>query len=265
MSVGDLSYLVVPKVQQFLLVLFRVAGILAVAPVFGQKEIPARLKAGLAFFLSVALFPIAVPGMSVKSGLLQENWGLLVIDILREAGVGVLIGYSTLLLFSAIQFGGQLVSRQMGFMMARVLDPLSGQQTSPLVMLQGMVGVLLFFAVNGHHWLLMALNRSFAVVPIGSAVFSWRIPGKLTEMVGGVFSMGIRIAAPAFVLLLLTTVILGIIARAVPQMNILVVGLPIRIGLGLIGMIITVPVFGYLFRRFFSVIQRDVIYLMDTL
>ena len=84
-------------------------------------------------------------------------------------------------------------------------------------------------------------------------------------MTGNIFTIGIKIAAPAFVLLLVTTVILGIIARAIPQMNVLIVGLPLKILLGLVGLIISIPVFGYLFGCFFAMIKRDVSYLLHTL
>ncbi len=258
MSLSDFYIL---KVQQFCLVFFRVVGIFIISPVLGQKQIPKRIKVALAFFISLVLFPVTRFGFS----LVKEKWGILTLEIGRELMVGIIIGYCASILFTGIQLSGEIIGRQMGLGMAKLLDPLSGKRGSPLIQLQGIVAALLFLAINGHHWLIIALNRSFQLAPPGDVTFTAAIPNKLIEMVGGVFSMGIRIAAPAFVLLLLVTIVLGVIARAVSGMNILIVGMPLKIGLGLIGLIITVPIFGFLFKKFFVIIQKDVMFLLRTM
>ena len=257
----NLSDLYVLKVQQFCLVFFRVAGIFIIAPVFSQEQIPMRIKAALAFFISLALFPVT----RIAFTSLRENWGLFAVDIGRELIVGIILGYCASILFGAVQFASQLLDRQMGFGLARMLDPLSGEEGSPILQFQGLIATLLFLVVNGHHWLIIALNRSFDFAPAGNVALSAAIPNKLIEMVGSVFSMGIRIAAPVFVLLIIVTILMGVVARAVSGMNILIVGLPLRLGLGLIGLLLTVPVFGLLFRKFFIVIQKDVMYLLHRL
>ena len=249
------------KVKQFCLVFFRVAGIMATAPVFAQKEMPRRIKAAVAFFISITLFPI----VAIRPSAVAADWGLFTIQIGAEIAVGIIIGYALSLLFAGIQLGGEIVGRQMGFGLARVFDPLTRRQTSPITQLQGLVATLLFLAVNGHHWLLMALSRSFSIVPPGNVSLNSAMSDRIVDMVGGVFSMAVKIAAPAFVLLLLTTILMGVVARAVPQMNILIVGMPLKIALGLIGLIITVPVFGYMFNKFFAMVQKDVIFILHEM
>ena len=158
MSLEDLYVL---KIQQFLLVFFRICGIFVIAPVFGHKQIPQKIKIAFAFFISLAIFPVVKVSLAAPG----ESWGMLVIDIAKETAIGIVIGYAATILFAAIQFGGELASRQMAIREAGILNPLSEEEDSPVVILQSMVAIMMFFALNGHHWLIMALDRSFQLAP----------------------------------------------------------------------------------------------------
>jgi len=162
-----------------------------------------------------------------------------------------------LLLFMAFQFGGQIVGFQMGFAIVNVVDPQSQQQVSLIGSLEYTIAALLFLVLNGHHLLLMALARSFTIVPPLSVSPDVEVYGGLVRMTSQVFVIAVRIAAPAMAALLLTNVALSIIARTVPQMNIFIVGFPIGIAVGLASLAFSAPLLVRIFGQLLSQLQTD--------
>jgi len=212
-----------------ILILLRVSIILFMFPVFGGMMVPKPVKAGLALMITIVLFPIVRPDPRLFPESLVGSINL----ILSELVLGLIIGLTIRLFFAAIQLGGQLIGFQMGFAIANVLDPESGTQGSILAQLGYWVALLCFLILDGHHVLLETLANSFSIIKMGSLGIGAGIFNRISEVSGDMFAMAIKIGAPAIAALLLTSAAFGIIARVVPQVNVLIVAFPIKIVVGL--------------------------------
>ncbi|NOZ57022.1 MAG: flagellar type III secretion system protein FliR [Calditrichaeota bacterium] len=249
------------KIEFYALILVRVLATLAVLPFYGDRRLPFQLRVGFALIVAGLLFPV----VSHQHGLLPRTLPVLFLMVVKEAAVGLLMGFVALLMFMAFQFGGQIVGFQMGFAIVNVIDPQSQQQISLIGSLEYTIAALLFLVLNGHHLLLMALARSFALVPPLSVSPDVEMYGGLVRMTSEVFVIGVRIAAPAMAALLLTNVALSIIARTVPQMNIFIVGFPIGIAVGLAALAFSTPMLVRIFGQLLSRLQLDLAALLAWL
>jgi len=221
----------------FVLVLTRISGLMLFAPIFGSSNVPAQTKIGLSAILSFIVFP-ALPVASIE---LPTTLVGFAIAAAGELGVGVVIGFASSLLFVGFQLAGHLMGQQMGTALAAVFNPQFEGQVSVLGEFYFFIAIVLFVLINGHHLLLSALISSFKLIPLAAVHFPPQLPAKVSVMFGEIFSIGVRIAAPAVIALLLSSVALGFIARTVPQMNLLIIGFPLRIGLGLAVIVLSLP------------------------
>jgi flagellar biosynthetic protein FliR len=144
-------------------------------------------------------------------------------------------------LFTAVKFGGRIVERQMGLAMASILDPLTGERTQPLGSLLEMMFVLLFLSANGHHMLLLTLSKSYEAFPAGSIPSIPILASGVIQAGSTMLMAGLKLAAPMLAAFLLLLVVLAILARMVPEMNILFISLPLRVGLGLLMVVVFLP------------------------
>jgi flagellar biosynthetic protein FliR len=217
------------------LVFLRVATALAVMPVFGYRGLALPVKAGLAAFVALLLLPtITLAGGTDLNGMgLLTFIGLALPEILA----GLVLGITTHFLFYGVEMAGQLIGIQMGFGIVAVLDPMTETQVSIISQLQYLFAILIFLSFNGHHFLLEGLAKSYSAAPLGGVSLS----SGLVETVA----------------LLLTEVALGILARTVPQMNIFIVGFPLKIGVGLLGLALSWPLLSYVLKLLWKSFQGD--------
>ncbi len=218
------------EVRVFVLILIRVSTILFLFPIFSSPMIPNTAKAAMALVLSLfmytyipvdpALFPETVPGV-----------GILVVS---ELFIGLTLGLSIRLLFASVQLAGQLVGFQMGFGMINVLDPQTGAQVSILEQIGFWVMVIIFLILNGHHVLIATIADSFNIVKVGVINIQAGLLKEYMVFCANIFSLAIKIGAPAIVALLLTSAAFGLTAKFEPKMNIMIVGFPLKIVVGLI-------------------------------
>jgi flagellar biosynthetic protein FliR len=228
----------------FLLILVRVASFWVILPVMTQ-QVPVLTKVGLAAVLSLLMIPLA------KEYAIPDNAAGLIMVILTEILVGLTIGFGVNLTFSAVYIAGQLIDIPMGFGMAGVFDPVSGMAVPLITQFHRVLSVLMFFTVNGHHALIYNISRSFDLIPIGKPIFDGNLPTLLLEGLAEVFYLGLRIAFPFIAAIFLADVALGIASRAVPQINALIMGFPIKILLGFIVYFLYIPIFiGILMQLF---------------
>ncbi|MEE3042589.1 MAG: flagellar biosynthetic protein FliR [Candidatus Latescibacterota bacterium] len=243
----------------FLLVLLRVSALLMVAPIFGHRTWLARAKVGLAFTVSIILFPIvADQPLDVPAGVLP--YALMMI---REVLMGVVMGFVVLLLFVAIQFAGQLAGLQMGFGIVNVIDPQSSNQLSIMGQFLNILAILLLLSLNGHHTILTGLVTSFETIPLGGVVLKAGLMQKMIAITAEVFIIGVKIAAPIMTALFLVTAAMGVLARTVPQMNVFMVGFPVQISVGLGAFLVCMPLFAMLVERFIITMRRDMLVMVD--
>jgi len=225
------------QIETFVLIFLRVSAIIVVIPILGNRTVPLKVKGGLSIIIAFLIFPfVHYPAASYE----------VISLILKMAGevlIGIIIGLTGRLLFAGIQLAGQLVGFQMGFAIVNVVDPVSSSQVSIIAQFQYLIAALIFFAVNGHHVFLYAIAESYNIIPPLGFHFSGPLMDSLLSLSGDIFIVAVKTGAPIMTILLLTSVGLGMIARTVPQINIFIVGFPLKIGIGLIGIGLTLPMF----------------------
>lgn len=234
----DLYQLLFSRFDLYLLVASRTAAVFFAAPPFAARQIPAQWRAGFGLVVALVLLPI-VP---VPAGLPQTLIPWLAWAI-RETALGLAIGWTANLVFAGVQLGGQLLDTELGFGIVNVLDPQTGQQLPLVGNFQYLLALLVLFLTNGHYMILAALARSFTLVPVGAAVLRPNLADTVTTLTGGVFLTAFKLAAPVLGAGFVTTVALGIMARAVPQMNVFIVGMPLKLAAGLIILAAGMPLY----------------------
>jgi flagellar biosynthetic protein FliR len=224
-----LSLMSALQFQKFMLIFARVSTVMFLFPIFGSNQIPAYLKAGLSAAIAFILV-LALP--TPLEAVLP--WGLFLVQVALQILVGIIIGYTAFVVFMAILLAGQIVDIEMGFAMANVIDPVSNIQQSLIGQFQNLLAFMFFLAVDGHHKLILVLTRSFDVVPMGGGIRMDNAVGVyLIEMFGNIFYLALQLAFPIIAGMFLTDLILGLLSRLVPQMNVFVVGFPIKLALGM--------------------------------
>ena len=230
-----------------LLVLARVLAMIQVAPLLSSAAIPQAAKIGLAMFIAMVALPgVIAAGYPLPASGLQ--YGLLLIG---EALLGVLLGLLVYLAFAALRLAGHFISLPIGFGVAELFDPVAGHRSPMLGQLFSLLALLVFLSVGGlHRLLLVGVAGSFrtlraADLVIGLEDGALRGAGVLLQSVAGsltrLFSTALSIALPIFGALLLVSVSLALLAKAAPQMNLLLVGLPISLGAGLVILVLALP------------------------
>jgi flagellar biosynthetic protein FliR len=231
--------IVVKGIDAFLLVFVRMTGLFVISPIFGRRNIPAYFKIGFSFLLALIMINIiAIPELDYYNNIYQ-----FVFLILKEFLVGLMLGYISYLLFSSIYIAGQLIDMQIGFGMVNVIDPMSNIQVPITSNFYFIMSMLFFLAMDGHHMLIRALFDSYEYVPLGGASFNHLLMNDIVRIIGNIFLIGFKIAAPITAAILVTDVALGVISKTVPQINVFVVGMPLKIFIGIAVMVVTIPMF----------------------
>ncbi|MBN1982304.1 MAG: flagellar biosynthetic protein FliR [Chitinivibrionales bacterium] len=246
----------------FLFILVRISAIVALLPIFGSDMVPLILKAGFSFVCAIVLLPF-VHSPEPVSGLSSAMIALLII---KEILVGVLIGFTTTVLFSIIQFAGKMIDTQIGFSVAEIIDPITNVPTSVTAQLLTMLFTIYFLLINGHFFFILAFQKSFEVVPLITVSFSPdTVLPFLIELTNSIFTVSLRLAAPLLCVLFLVELSLGIIARTIPQINIFFVGFPAKLIIGLLVLLILMGPFIYIFKEVSDLMIKQiwtVLYLM---
>jgi flagellar biosynthetic protein FliR len=201
--------------------------LLVVAPFLGSAALPARIKGGLAFLLTLFLVPL-VPQPSAALPVPE-----LVVLLLGEFTIGFLLGFTLQLIFEAGQVAGQVCGVQMGYALASVINPDSRADSAVLATFYELILLLLFIQLSVPHWLLRGLARSFDYLPPSHFSLTWPAVHALFEFAACMFVAGLQIAAPVLVASLFADVALGFIGKASPQLPVLFVGISIKNLLGL--------------------------------
>lgn len=215
----------IPKLPAFLLVFIRVTSFFLMMPLFSYRTIPAHFKVGLGFFLSVLIYlSMDVPVLEIDS-----TFYLL---LLKEMLTGILIGIIAAVILSAIQVAGGFIDFQMGFAMANVIDPQTGAQSPLMGQYFYIISLFFLLMVNGHHLILDGIYYSYQFIPL-EQVFLPLGNAEIAEYVVRSFSVmfmiALQMSLPVVGSLFLVDVSFGILARSFPQLNIFVVGIPVKI------------------------------------
>lgn len=220
-------------------------------PVLGAKNIPGVFKIGLGFFITLILIPI----VKVDTSLMSEDIVSLAMGIGGEFLIGFIIGLMAKLIFTAVDIAGEIMGIQMGFSIVNVIDPQTSAQVPIVGTFQSLLCSLIFLSINGHHYFLAALAESFNILPPLRFGLSEDLLSGIVRFIGEMFVLAIKIGAPVMVALLLANVAMSILAKTMPQMNLMAIGFPITITGGLIIMSLSLPLFGYLMQKVFEEMQ----------
>lgn len=222
----------------FLLLMTRISGIFIIAPFFGSQNIPVYFRAGIAFAITLVIFPVVDQKQTMEVPITIIGYSM---AVLSELFVGWLIGFVAYITLAAVNMAGIIMDMQVGFSVVSVMDPTSGQQNPLIGSFLYYLTLIIFVVTNGHHVLLAALVRSVDAIPLLGMNFNTALADLMVDFTAGIFVTGVKIALPITFAILLNNVALGILARTMPQMNIFVVGIPLQIVIGTFVLAIVIP------------------------
>ncbi|MDE2080232.1 MAG: flagellar biosynthetic protein FliR [Burkholderiales bacterium] len=214
----------------------RALALLGAMPVLGTSPVPARVRIGLAGLIAYAALP-SLPAPPVVA--LDSPVALMLVA--QQAVIGLSLGFAVRLVFAAVEFAGELIGLQMGLNFAAFFDPLSAGTATAVSRLFGTLVAWLFIVINGHLLVIAALAQSFAAFPVGPEPFAFLHQVQPQHWGAEIFSTGLWIALPLITMLLFVNLVLGAISRVAPQINIFAVGFPVTLGVGLLGLVLTLP------------------------
>jgi flagellar biosynthetic protein FliR len=229
---ADLLAWVSPLLWPFL----RVLALFGAMPVLSQRAVPVRLRIALSALI-VLCAQAGLPPMPVVA--LDSSSALLL--VFQQILVGFSLGFAVRIVFAAVEFAGEIVGLQMGLNFAGFFDPATGGQTTAVSRFFGVTVSWLFMVINGHLLLVMAVVQSFHSFPVSSEPLAFLRATQPQTWGTEIFQLGLWIALPMIAMLLFTNLVLGVISRVAPQMNIYAIGFPVTLSVGLGGLLLTLP------------------------
>lgn len=251
-----LSRLAAGGLDYALLLFIRVAGMTLSSPIFGRANIPAAVK--ISYSLALAYFFFTV--LPTPAPLTYGSVPIFALLCAKETLVGLIMGYLLTLFFSVSFSAGQLIDMQMGFGMANVFDQQSNASIPMLGNLLNTMMMLVFISVGGFERLIALLRLTFLHIPVGAVTVSSGIAWVIAQLFCEAFVLGLRMALPVVISGLLGEAAMGMLVRTVPQMNVFVIGMPLKIILGLVVLSMVLPIYsslaGSVFESMFAGMER---------
>ena len=220
--------LLLPIMTRVLLVGARVSMLMIFAPFLGNTAIPARIKIGATAALTILLYP----SISVNSQIaINSSWLRILIG---EMAIGLLIGLVMQFVFEGALLAGQVLGFQMGYSLESAIDPLTQADTPVIATFHQLIILLIFLQLNVHHWVLRGLAKSFDYISPGGVRLNSSTTSELFRVAGGIFLVGVQVAAPVLIATFLTDLALGFIGKATPQLQVMFMGISIKNLVGLV-------------------------------
>jgi flagellar biosynthesis protein FliR len=218
------------------LLLVRPGMLIGTTPAFGSGFAPVPVRIGLMVLIALVMMPV----VALPSTLTPATITLIA---LRETLIGLALAFSVRLVIGGVELAGQLAGFQLGFSYASLVDPQSGTRNSVMAALYGTLALFIFLAIDGHHEMLRALAASYDAMPVGA----WHadtssLGGLIARMLGLIFTVGVQLAAPVILVLMVVELVLGMMARTMPSLNLMISAAPVRLIIGLIAVIATLQV-----------------------
>jgi len=214
----------------------RVLALFSALPVIAQRGVPMRLRIGLAFLVAfcaqASIPPIAPLALDSAAGAMA---------VVQQVLIGVALGFAVRIVFAAIELAGEVIGLQMGLNFAAFFNPMSGGEETAVSRFFGVSVSWLFIVSGGHLLVIAALVQSFTAFPVSAEPFAFLRATEPQRWGAEIFSLGLWIALPLVAMLLFTNLVLGVISRVAQQMNIFAIGFPITLGVGLVGILLTLP------------------------
>lgn len=223
---------ITPLIWAFL----RALALFSALPVLGTRSVPARVRVALAAFIALAAQPTLPPVEPVPL-----DSPLAFALVAQQVVIGLTIGFAVRLVFAAIEFAGEIIGLQMGLNFAGFFDPATASTATATSRFFGTTIAWLFIVINGHLIVIAALVQSFTAFPVGPEPFAFLAQVQPQRWGAEIFRTGLWIALPLVAMLLFVNLVLGAISRVAPQINIFAIGFPVTLGVGLLGMLLTLP------------------------
>lgn len=221
----------------FALVLVRMTGFVVTWPVFGTENVPQQLKILFCLIFAIVIFPT----LHETAAQMEAAKSNLILLVIREAFIGVAMGYLSRCFFFTFRVAGEMMSQAMGLGSASLYNPLFGGQSTSLEQFYVGLASLFYLALNGHYLLISGLVSSFHFLPVAQLSLNTSQFSGLGQMVQEVFELGLKFSAPVVIAILCVNLILGVVGKTVPQLNVLVTSFPINIFIGFLLMFLTLP------------------------
>lgn len=225
----------IKNLEFFLLILVRISGFMAAAPLFSLRTVPMRIKAILSIALAILVFHIT-PSVEVE----KDSVIAYTIVVITEFIAGLIMGFMANVAYYILSFAGQIIDQEMGFSMVNEYDPITSNQVTITGNLYTYAVMLMLLATNMHHFLIRAIVDSFSVLPVGGVKLDAGIYVLMKRFIVDYFIIGFRIVLPIFASMLVVNTVLAILARVAPQMSMFVVGLQLKVFVGLVVLVLMV-------------------------
>ena len=226
------------QVIVFILFFFRIFAIMYLSPLFGNSSIPETVRMFMALIFTLLLFQV-VPhpeAISINIGVFS-----LLFLIMKELLLGFVLGYAGKTVLTIMRYSGDAIGRLMGLREGSMFDPMFQEKISQMAQFQFILFMLIFLCLDGHHFIIKLIAKSFDIVPLGAATINGPLVKKLVSMISQIFELGLKYSAPIMAFMLISTVAFGILGKAIPEMNLMILMLPIKISIGLLGLVVVFP------------------------
>jgi flagellar biosynthesis protein FliR len=210
--------------QKFILIFFRVASVMWLLPLFSARSISIVYKAGLSILMAFLMIDF----VNIGNITLNDPYFMALL-IVKEVFIGITIGFFVRIIFATVHMAGETIALQAGFGFARFIDPYTNTQVSEVTQVLNILTLMIFFAIDAHHSIIKGVFMSFRELPIGGASLKGPLLDHLIHMTGKIFSLGLKIGAPLIITLFLVELSIGILSRMIPQINVFVEGMPLKI------------------------------------
>ena len=253
----------IEHLEFFLLILVRISGFIVAAPIFSLRNIPMRVKTILAIAIAVIVFNV-VPYREINYSTTIDYAFIVILEMIA----GLIMGFMANVSYYILSFAGQIIDQEMGFSMVNQYDPITSTQVTVTGNLYTYAVMLMVLVTNMHHYLIRAIADSFQVLPVGRVSLDFSIYEVMKRFVVDYFVIGFRIVLPIFASMLVVNTILAILARVAPQMNMFVIGLQLKVFVGLVVLVLMVMmitgVADLIFQEMMSMIKETIPYLGGT-
>ncbi|MBX7139237.1 MAG: flagellar biosynthetic protein FliR [Oligoflexia bacterium] len=242
----------------FVLLICRFSGMIMVLPGIGGGERGYVVR-------YPAVIVLAFAALKTESALpLPTDWALLLVQLLTEFTVGLAIGIIPFIAIAGIQMAGMLSSTSMGLGAGNLIDPTLGAPTSDLARIYSDLSVVLFLMLGGHHAVIYAVSGYGGQLVPGTLILEHLDINLLIDLTSNIFQVGVMVAAPVLVALLLTQFVMGLISKAVPTVNVFIVSFPLTIGIGLILSMLSLPEIFTFLQREFATVDQNILQVIHT-
>ena len=234
------------QLQKLIMIFIRITAFIVICPGFSFKGLPNTFKIGFAISLTLIINSI-IPEIDVI-----DNMFLFLLLNIKETILGLALGFVTNLIFSAAEIAGNLVDFQVGFSMASVYDPSVGTTAANYGKMYYWISISVFFLLDMHHKVITALVKSFDYIPLNTVSFNNYNAKAIVSLFSEVFELALNLAIPIIIVVLVTDIILGIISKTVPQINVLMLGMPVK---AMVSFIITLLTLSWLINSMGNIMQ----------